>query len=561
MKEKLKNLKVKKKLQQSFKSILIAFIIAVIFAIAGITMIDMNLNRFYRESYQNMQLQLEIRKDVQLVGKNLLWASTATDDSQQTKLDLALTYAQSVNDNIALLSENFSDKALMSSLETSLQTLKAERLTVIEAISAGNQSMAFEIFNTSYTDATEEFQNILLQIGEAADKQAATAYSRASSLVTMIDVILIVVAAVSITLCLKLGSALTSLFLEPITQLQSAAQQLKNGDLNVNIDYDAQDELGDLTKNFQEACTQIRSVIDDMSYLLSEMANNNFNIRTASDEYYIGDFESLLVNIRKMNRQLNNALVKISQASSQVMTGSGQMADNAQSLAEGATEQAGAVQELMATISTVTGIAENSADGASTAAAAAKTSADDANKSRTEINALTEAMERINETSKEIENIIEAIEDIAAQTNLLSLNASIEAARAGEAGRGFAVVADQIGKLAADSAQSAVTTRELIGKSLAEIENGNHIVEKSTETISSILESMEQFAQMASEAAESSNTQSAMLKQIEQGIEQISTVVASNSAAAEETSAISEELSAQAQNLEQMAAAFEFREE
>ena len=190
------------------------------------------------------------------------------------------------------------------------------------------------------------------------------------------------------------------------------------------------------------------------------------------------------------------------------------------------------------------------------AATSAKEAAEDARKSREEINRLTEAMERITETSKEIENIIAAIEDIASQTNLLSLNASIEAARAGEAGRGFAVVADQIGKLAADSAQSAVTTRDLISKSLVEIEMGNSIVENTMESISTVLANMEAFAGMASGAAEASREQADMLKQIEAGIEQISSVVQNNSATAQETSAISEELSSQAIGLEDMVEKF-----
>ena len=168
------------------------------------------------------------------------------------------------------------------------------------------------------------------------------------------------------------------------------------------------------------------------------------------------------------------------------------------------------------------------------------------------MNELIQAMDNITETSREIENIIAAIEDIASQTNLLSLNASIEAARAGEAGRGFAVVADQIGKLASDSAQSAITTRDLISKSLVEIETGNRIVENTMESISTVLANMEAFAGMAAGAAEASRTQADMLEQIEAGIDQISVVVQNNSASAQETSAVSEELSAQAIGLEDM---------
>lgn len=559
MKEKLRKLKVGQKLKKAFTTILVAFIAAVLLALGGIAMINMNLNRFYNESYKNMQLQLEIRRDIQLIGKNVLWAITATDGSEKEKLNSVLDYSESVEANTLALTESFSDTELTTALNETLSTLKTERLQLTGLITTGQTDAALERYNGSYTEATDAIQNILTQIGDSADAQAATAYSDASFLTTMIAVILIVVGIICVALCTKLATALASLLLDPIKELRTAAQQLKEGELDIEIAYENTDELGDLAQNFREACAQMKNVIVDMGALLQAMADGNFNINTSAEEYYIGDFSLLLQNIRKMNRELNATLTQINQASGQVMVGAGQLAGSAQNLAEGATEQAGAIEELMATIANVTSISEDSAQNAEFAASTAKASAENAARSREEINALTEAMERINATSKEIENIISAIEDIAAQTSLLSLNASIEAARAGDAGRGFAVVADQIGKLAADSAQSAVTTRELISKSLIEIENGNHIVEHTTEAIGAVLEDMAQFATMASGAAESSKTQAAMLKEVEQGVDQISTVVESNSAAAEETSAISEELSAQAQTLEQMVAAFELR--
>jgi len=349
--------------------------------------------------------------------------------------------------------------------------------------------------------------------------------------------------------------------LEPVGEFVKVAQSLKEGQLNIDIAYDNNDEFGECAQNLREACAQIHTVIEDAGHLLSEMAEGKFNVASRAEELYVGDFETLVVSMNNLKRGLNGTLQKIAESSAQVKVGSEQLAQSAQALAEGATEQAGAVEELTATIENVTNISEESADNATTAATTAKASAENAKKNREEINELTGAMERITETSQEIENIIAAIEDIASQTNLLSLNASIEAARAGEAGRGFAVVADQIGKLAADSAQSAVTTRELISKSLIEIEAGNKIVENTMEAISTVLADMDAFAGMASGAAEASRTQADMLKQIVAGIEQISFVVQNNSASAQETSAVSEELSAQAISLEAMVAEFELEEE
>lgn len=386
--------------------------------------------------------------------------------------------------------------------------------------------------------------------------------SGASVTVGIICIVIIeLMGIINVVMAVYMSKTLVTNMLRPINELQEAAQKLQDGRLDIEIAYDNADEFGDLARKFREACTQMRTVVTDAGYLLGEMAEGRFDVDSRAEESYVGDFGKLIQSMKTLNRQLDSTLRKIQEASEQVKIGSEQLADSAQALAEGASEQAGAVEELTATIENVTNISEESAKGAVKAAENARAAAEDAEKSRQEINQLTGAMQRITETSQEIENIIAAIEDIASQTNLLSLNASIEAARAGEAGRGFAVVADQIGKLAADSAQSAVTTRDLISKSLEEIEAGNKIVEKSMESIGTVLTNMDELADSASGAAEVSRTQADMLKQIEAGIDQISSVVQNNSASAQETSAVSEELSAQAVTLENMVSEFQLRAE
>lgn len=349
-----------------------------------------------------------------------------------------------------------------------------------------------------------------------------------------------------------LSKNLTKALVDPIQELQVAVQNIKNGNFNINIKYKSQDELGKLADDLRDMCEQMHTVVSDTGYMLGEMAEGNFKVSSRTAGSYVGEFGKILSAITKTESELNDTLSRIKSASEQVRAGSEQLASGAQDLAEGATNQAGAVEELTATVSNVANIAEESYNNAEHASNNAKAAADDAKKSRTEMTKLTEAMERISSTSKEIENIIAAIEDIADQTNLLALNATIEAARAGEAGKGFAVVADQIGNLATDSAKSAVTTRDLISKCLVEIENGNNIVAETMDAINEVLENMEEFAKIASGAAEASKMQVDMLRQIEGGIEQITTVVESNSAEAEETSAVSQELSTQATNLKQM---------
>lgn len=397
--------------------------------------------------------------------------------------------------------------------------------------------------------------NIMIYAGKAQTNVFATPAGIGAMVLLLVLFVFILIMFRVIT------KNLTKALVEPIYELQAAVAKIKAGELDIKIAYQSEDELGELADGLREACEYINVVISDAGRVLGEMAEGHFDVTSDVKDSYVGEFEALLTGMSKLKGEMNHVLSQIKVSSAQVMVGADQLAGSAQGLAEGATDQSGAIEELSATIQNVANISEQSAQNAVQAAESATGAAKDAKKSREEVNELTEAMARITATSEEIQNIIAAIEDIASQTNLLSLNASIEAARAGEAGRGFAVVADQIGKLAADSAQSAIETKELINKSLVEVEAGNSIVEHTMESFNSVLANMENFAGMASGAAEASKEQAEMLRQIEIGIEQITEVVENNSAAAEETSAVSEELSAQATNLEQMISHFILVEE
>ena len=254
---------------------------------------------------------------------------------------------------------------------------------------------------------------------------------------------------------------------------------------------------------------------------------------------FLGDFSELKTSLLYILKRFNSTLTEISNLAEQVSSNASEVENASKSLADGATEQAGVIEELNATIDTVVDLAADTAKETQSASARVKASADKANEEKEKMNDLLMEMEHITEISKEIGNIITDIEDIASQTNLLSLNASIEAARAGEAGRGFAVVADQIGKLAADSAKSAVNTRDLIDKTLVEIDKGNNITRTTADAFNQIIADMESFAEIAQNTMEKANSQAESLEQIGQGIEQLSGVVQGNAASSEENTAIS----------------------
>lgn len=346
---------------------------------------------------------------------------------------------------------------------------------------------------------------------------------------------------------------------QPVRLCAERLELLAAGDLHSEVpQIKSDDETGVLADATERIVGSMNEVIQDVGYLLGEMSSGNFKVRCEKEDIYAGDFHGLVESMRTLNRMLSTTLSEIREASRQVSAGSGQLAESAQELAEGATDQAGAVEELQATITDVTQMMETNTKSIQSTAEQAVTYEEQAQTGGREMENLTEAMKRISEASKQINDIIQEIEDIASQTNLLSLNASIEAARAGESGKGFAVVADQIGKLANDSAQSAVHTRELIETSLTEIANGNAMTDRTAQTLQSVIEGMEFMASSLKEAVSNSTHQTEAMEQIEKGIEQISSVVESNSAAAEETSATSEELAAQAASMDEHVGKFEF---
>lgn len=561
MEEFYRKLKVGTKLKYAFTTVIVTLAIAVVVSLVSIVKMNVDTYKFYKEAYANSTLQMEIRKDIQLVGKYILWSMTTDDTgSTQSYSNLAQKYADQVGKNVTALEKSYNDKKKVAELKDAIEELKKQRAAVVELAKRNKNDEALALFNSDYNDATEKIQDILVDIGKVASAEAKSQYTsaRVTGLVSIILMILIGAGTVAFSTVIR--TTITGIMLKPIQELESAAEKLKAGQLDVEINYESPDELGKLAGNFRQACKTLEVIVQDTSYLLGEMAEGNFNVSSNNPQIYIGNFKQQYESMSKLKHELSDTMTQINEASEQVASGSGQLAGGAQALAEGATDQAGAVEELTATVESVSGIAESSAESASGAYQMVRTAVEQADQSREELQALTNAMERISSTSQEIQNIIGSIEEIASQTNLLSLNASIEAARAGEAGKGFAVVADQIGKLAGDSAQAAVNTRDLIEKSLQEIENGNQITEKTVAALNKILESMNDFANAVKGASESSTEQANMLKQIEQGIEQISSVVQSNSAAAEETSATSQELSAQSEGLKNLVGRFKLAE-
>jgi len=360
----------------------------------------------------------------------------------------------------------------------------------------------------------------------------------------------------------KAGKRIAKGIAGPLKALADRLDGFAAGDLTSDFPkVETEDEMAAMNRAATAMATNLRMIIEDINQALNAMANGDWTVKFRYPDLYEGDLDKLKEALRDIKYKMNEALYNVNEVSGQVSMGAGSLADAAQSLAEGATEQAGAVQELQATITNITSMVDDTAEHTKNSSRQAQEYSAKADEGRTEMNHLMEIMGRINETSEKISNIIGEIEDIASQTNLLSLNASIEAARAGEAGRGFAVVADQIGKLAEQSAQSAVNTRNLIGDTLEEIHAGNEAVDHASQTLSTIVDGVRKIAQDSEELTQIAATQADAMNQAESGVNQISEIVQSNSAAAEELSATSEELLAQSENMTNLVKQFKLIDE
>ena len=543
------NLKVEGKLKVYQMTVLVMTLFLVLVALISTVVIRSNIEKItkvwspsleYLQDLETMTAKYRIKQYQHLVESDAAVMNSCEEEITKLESQIQDTDAKLE----AIMSANSKAQKGQDDYEVANAAWKKYRGASDEILQLSREGKQQEASKLMTGEVYEDYKSFSKKLTILRDKfqveldQAKTM----ANVCTVIIFIVIVAAGLAIAVVTTMiGKIITNSITEPVKQIDAAVASLRKGELsNVEmLTYESDDELGDTIKNLKEAMGILADYVREISVEVKAIAQGDLTRNGDDITDFLGDFSELKTSLLYILKRFNSTLTEISNLAEQVSSNSSEVENASKSLADGATEQAGVIEELNATIDTVVDMAEDTAKETQNASARVKASANKANEEKEKMNELLTEMEHITEISKEIGNIITDIEDIASQTNLLSLNASIEAARAGEAGKGFAVVADQIGKLAADSAKSAVNTRDLIDKTLVEIEKGNTITRTTADAFNQIIADMESFAELAENTMEKANSQAESLEQIGQGIEQLSGVVQGNAASSEENTAIS----------------------
>ena len=340
--------------------------------------------------------------------------------------------------------------------------------------------------------------------------------------------------------------------LSPLGKLAEESDKLAEGNFDIKVSYAQEDEIGRLVKSFNNIVKRLTYVVSDLQAKLGAFAQGDFATEIKEDENYKGDFRPILNSLQEISTSLNSTLKNVHTSSSEVSS-------MAQRISEGTTKQASSIAELSKTMEDITEQIRHTTKQAEKAQQLGVVSGSHVETSNQKMTDMQGAMEEITEKSKEISKIIKTIDDIAFQTNILSLNAAIEAARAGEAGKGFAVVADEVGNLAKKSQEAAQNTSLLIEETIGAVQKGAKFTEETAEALQSVSESTNQVNDLIGEISKASEEESAGVSRLSDGLQEISSVVQENSATAEESAATAEELSAQANLMNDLVDKFKVR--
>ncbi len=559
----MKNLKIRSKLTLVLMIAVLCLLLTGVVSVVCMTIINQKTTEINEKSIPMLTATQELRTDMANFRRlTLRHVLTEGDEDMKTIENELTTTSDEITEglsNCASRAESSDVKQMIQNVESGWNTYLASSTEVLTKSRSGDTEGAMEVSISSSSDY-DTVADQLAELAKYCEDYAENLATESGSAFRSANTIMITIIVVSIVLLIAGSMIVIRLITKPVNELDEVSKKIADGELDLTINYQSKDELGTLAHNVNEVVIRLKDYvkyIDEISTVLDEMAAGELTVRLTYD--YAGEFAKVKTALEHIADSMNDTMTRINEASGQVAGGSDQVSSAAQALSQGATEQASSVEEIAATINEISTHVNENAKRAEDAKDQASATATELELGKQQMSSMTAAMAQIEESANEISKIIKTIEDIAFQTNILALNAAVEAARAGTAGKGFAVVADEVRNLASKSAEASANTASLIGATIKAVKEGADIADQTAASFNKITEMSEQSAAIVFEISKASKEQAAAVSQVMVGIDQISSVVQTNSATAEENAASSEELSGQAQVLKGLVSRFKLR--
>ena len=606
----LKNMKISRRMILSYMVVTAFLAIPVFVSLGMLSKVGDALQEFYTTSYLTVQNSWKGKRSLAALRGDLLQAALDTDASKTSSyVSQARTDFETLTEAIGDLEDTYmGDKSNIKDLNNYANTAMPmiEQLYVYAA--QGDAAQSYAYMRDNYLPIADNMRDMFDSMGLEADRAAQDKVDAANRLASTAYVIVVVLFVVSAGLAIVLSVTLSKGITGPASEMQEVTLAVSNGDFNSNIQYESKDDLGQLADNMRRMTQTIKDIIEDIEYQLSEMGKGNLNVRSRDVSMYVGSYSRISdamtnlsntfkdiiedieyqlsemgmgnLNVRSHNTDmyvgafsrisdattnlsaaLSDTMAKIDQSAEQVNNGGEQISSSAQALAQGATQQAASVEELANSIGEISRAVEETAGHAQNAKEDNLQSHEQITICSSYMADLMTAMKDIEAKSAEISKVIKTIEDIAFQTNILALNAAVEAARAGSAGKGFAVVADEVRNLATKSQEASKSTAALIEDTVKAVNEGTRLSVETDEALKAVVARAQKVMDAVTRISAATEAQSRDVNQVSIGIDQISSVVQTNSATAEQSAAASEELSGQANMLKKLVSQFTLRRE
>lgn len=561
MKKKLENMHLKERIDYGYRKVITMMLISGLLSVVIIGVLFANMMHYVENVNVADQAVKICRINVNAAARNIremaLNEDTSSYDNYEQTVKRLLSEVDSelqiLKKTEVLSDENYEEYA------TALSDWGKIGYSIIEEIKNGNDENATDAILNNCTPALNKVVEIAIKLDELTD-EASSETVRNMVVCTVAGFVVIIVCLVfAFTLTRKTSKRVLETILEPLHAIEDVAMELTEGNLHSTLEYHSDDEIGKLAHSMRKSIRILGTYVDDIDRSMKLFSEGNFDVHPELE--WRGDFVGILNSFMAFQASMAGTIKGIQNVSNEVSGAAEQVASSSNDLADGATNQAAVVEELTATVTGVSEQVEKNSQSAKEISVKVDELGNAISESNGKMHEMVDSMHEISEASKEIDKIITTINEIASQTNLLALNASIEAARAGEAGKGFAVVANQVNVLADQSAQAAKESATLIETSVKAVEKGMVIAGQTAAQLEEVAENSKLITTEVTNIAETLETQTTEIKQINEGIEQINDVVQTNSATSEECAAASQEMSSEAESLREMIRKFKVAED